>query len=58
VTVARLWPRARLLLTDGLGHGRILADEGVTKAAADFIAGRSAVASPAQPALPQPAPMF
>ena len=57
-TVARLWPRARLLLTSGLGHGRILADEGVTKAAADFIAGRSAVASPAQPALPLPAPMF
>ena len=57
-TVARLWPRARLLLTNGLGHGRILADEGVTKAAADFIAGRSAVASPAQPALPLPAPMF
>jgi pimeloyl-ACP methyl ester carboxylesterase len=43
--VARLWPGARLLSTDGLGHGRILEDEGVTRAAADFITGRSAVAS-------------
>jgi pimeloyl-ACP methyl ester carboxylesterase len=57
-TVARLWPGARLLLTDGLGHGRILANEGVTRAAADFIAGRSAVASPARPPLPQPAPAY
>jgi hypothetical protein len=38
-TVARLWPGARLMLTDGLGHGRILRDEGVTLAAAEFIAG-------------------
>jgi pimeloyl-ACP methyl ester carboxylesterase len=37
-TVARLWPGARLMLTDGLGHGRILRDEGVTSAAAEFIA--------------------
>jgi pimeloyl-ACP methyl ester carboxylesterase len=36
-TVARLWPRARLLTTDGLGHGRILRDEAVTRAAAEFI---------------------
>jgi pimeloyl-ACP methyl ester carboxylesterase len=57
-TVARLWPGARLLSTDGLGHRRILADEGVTRAAADFIAGRSAVTSPARPALPQPAPLY
>ena len=56
--VARLWRGARLLSTDGLGHGRILADEGVTRAAADFIAGRSAVASPASPALPHPAPLY
>jgi pimeloyl-ACP methyl ester carboxylesterase len=56
--VARLWPGARLLLTDGLGHGRILKDESVIRAAADFIAGRSAVASPARPALPQPAPIY
>ena len=47
-TVARHWPRARLLTTEGLGHRRILADERVTRAAADFVAGRaSLVDSPA-----------
>jgi pimeloyl-ACP methyl ester carboxylesterase len=45
-TVARQWPGARLLSTDGLGHRRILSDESVTRAAADFIA------------LPQPAPIY
>ena len=45
--VARAWPRARLLLTQDLGHGRILRDEGVARAASDFISGRSEVASPA-----------
>src|SRR6185503_12718964 len=46
--VARHWPNARLLSTDGLGHRRILADETVTRSAADFIAGRATVAdSPA-----------
>jgi len=54
--VAQLWPGARLMSTDGLGHLRILRDDGVTKAAADFIAGRSAVASPA--AQTQPAPLY
>lgn len=57
-TVARHWPGARLLSTEGLGHRRILSDEAVTRAAADFIAGRSAVASPARPSLPQPAPIY
>jgi hypothetical protein len=50
--VARAWPDARLLLTEGLGHGRILRDDGVTRAAADFISGRSGVASPAALHLP------
>jgi pimeloyl-ACP methyl ester carboxylesterase len=54
--VARLWPGARLLSTDGLGHGRILQDQAVTYAAADFIAGRSAVANVA--AEIQPAPLY
>lgn len=54
--LARLWPGARLLLTDGLGHRRILEDEGVTRAAADFIAGRSAVANVA--AIATPAPLY
>ena len=37
---------ARLLSTDGLGHRRILADESVTRAAADFIAGRARSRAP------------
>ena len=56
--VAQLWPGARLMSTDGLGHGRILADETVARAAADFIAGRSSVACPAAPAVPHPAPLY
>src|SRR5436190_1196262 len=56
--IAKLWPGARLMSTDGLGHGRILEDEAVTRAAADFIAGRSAVASVAAPALAHPAPVY
>src|SRR4029078_8065838 len=36
--VAESWPGAKLMLTDGLGHGRILRDENVMRAAADFIA--------------------
>src|SRR5258708_4325500 len=54
--IARLWPGARLMSTDGLGHGRILQDEAVTHAAADFISGRSAVASVASQV--QPAPVY
>ena len=49
--VARHWPNARLLSTDGLGHRRILADETVTRSAADFIAGRATVAD-------SPAPLY
>ena len=56
--VASLWPKARLFSTDGLGHGRILATEGVARAAVEFIAGRSQVASPARPAVPAPAPLY
>jgi pimeloyl-ACP methyl ester carboxylesterase len=56
--VARQWPGARLLSTQALGHGRILEDAGVAQAAADFIAGRSAVAQPARRALPDPAPLY
>ena len=55
---ARTWPRARLLLTRGLGHRRILEDGDVARAAADFVAGRSSVASIAAPALPNPAPLY
>lgn len=56
--LARAWPGARLLSTDGLGHGRILENETVARAAADFIAGESVVASLAAPALPHPAPLY
>jgi len=56
--LARAWPGARLLSTVGLGHGRILESDIATRAAADFIAGRSAVADVAAPALPQPAALY
>jgi pimeloyl-ACP methyl ester carboxylesterase len=56
--LARHWPGARLLTTQGLGHGRILDDDSVARTAVDFIAGRSRVAQPAVPALPNPAPLY
>jgi pimeloyl-ACP methyl ester carboxylesterase len=56
--LARAWPGARLLSTKGLGHGRILSSEVALRAAADFISGKSGVASLAAPALPQPAPLY
>jgi pimeloyl-ACP methyl ester carboxylesterase len=56
--VASHWPGARLLSTDGLGHRRILDDEFVTRAAADFSSGRSSVVQPAKPQLPEPAPLY
>ena len=56
--LARHWPGARLMSTDGLGHGRILEDDAVARAAVDFIAGRSAVAQTALPSLPDPAPLL
>jgi pimeloyl-ACP methyl ester carboxylesterase len=56
--LARHWPGARLMSTQGLGHGRILEDDAVARAAAAFIAGRSGVAPLAAPALPNPAPLY
>jgi len=56
--LARAWPGARLMSTVGLGHGRILESDVIARAAADFIAGKSGVASPAAPALPNPAPLY
>ena len=35
--IANAWPGARFMQTAGLGHGRILRDAGVVKAAVDFI---------------------
>jgi len=56
--LARAWPGARLLSTVGLGHGRILENDAVARAAADFISGKSDVAGLAAPALPHPAPVY
>jgi len=56
--LARHWPGARLMSTRGLGHGRILENDAVARAAVEFIAGRSAVAQPALPSLPNPAPLL
>jgi pimeloyl-ACP methyl ester carboxylesterase len=56
--VASHWSGARLLSTDGLGHRRILEDEFVTRAAADFVSGRSSVTQPAHAELPEPAPLY
>jgi pimeloyl-ACP methyl ester carboxylesterase len=56
--IARHWPGARLLSTEGLGHRRILDDESVTRAAVDFVSGRSSVAQLAKPGLPEPAPLY
>jgi pimeloyl-ACP methyl ester carboxylesterase len=56
--VASHWPGARLLSTDSLGHRRILDDDFVTRAAADFISGRSSVVQPAKPQLPEPAALY
>jgi len=39
-TIARAWPGARLLRTEGLGHRRILRDPGVGTAIAGFLAER------------------
>ena len=56
--LARAWPGARLLTTEGLGHGRILESDAAVRSAVDFISGRSSIASLAAPALPQPAPLY
>lgn len=56
--LARVWPGARLHLTQGLGHSRILEDESAIREAVDFIAGRSLVANAATPQLPNPAPIY
>jgi pimeloyl-ACP methyl ester carboxylesterase len=48
--LARHWPGAQLMTTRQLGHRRILQDEAVARAAAEFIAGRSS--------LPNPAPIY
>ncbi|NMR21692.1 alpha/beta fold hydrolase [Cellulomonas fimi] len=41
-TIAASWPGARLVTTEGLGHGRILADAGVVAHVVAFVAGADA----------------
>lgn len=52
--VAKAWPGGRFMLTSGFGHGRLLREDAVVLAAADFIAGKSAVANIATAAYPSP----
>jgi pimeloyl-ACP methyl ester carboxylesterase len=40
--LAKAWPGARLLLTRGLGHMRILRNRDVIQTSVDFIAGKPA----------------
>ena len=44
---ARAWPQARLVLTRGLGHHRILRDPTVIRRAADFLAPAAALSAAA-----------
>ena len=56
--LACAWPGARLLSTQGLGHGRILESPVAIESAIQFISGRSGVASPAHAEIPYPAPLY
>lgn len=55
---ARAWRGARLVETRGLGHGRILEDRGVIASAVDFLRGGDGGAALANPALPNPSPLY
>ena len=60
--VARSWPDARFKRTYGLGHRKILRDENVIAATADFLANRVEFLPPPQvdewSAFPGPAPIY
>ena len=65
VAIARAWPGATMLATEGLGHRRILRSPEVLRAAVDFVAARVASAAAARQAVPwtalddaQRAPIF
>lgn len=62
LAVARTWPGARFLRTDGLGHHAILRDPGVVRDAIDFLAGAVVFAPPPArdegPAFAGPAPLL
>ena len=56
--LAASWRGARLLRTTGLGHKRILEDERVGQAVADFIRGGSGFAPLARALATEPAPIY
>ena len=62
LTVARSWPDARFKRTYGLGHRKILRDQSVISATADFLANRVEFLPPPQvdewTAFPGPAPLY
>ncbi|WP_242107450.1 alpha/beta hydrolase [Luteimonas aquatica] len=53
--LAQAWPQARLVLTRGLGHRRLLRDAAVVARAVDFVRGQAATAAPAIATHPVPA---
>ncbi len=62
LTVARSWPDARFKRTHGLGHRKILRDQSVIAATADFLADRVEFLPPPPinewAAFPGPAPLY
>lgn len=61
LAVARAWPDARFMRTDGLGHRRLLRDRAVIAATVDFFADRVTFPPPPRKetsALPRPAPLY
>lgn len=61
LAVARAWPDARFMRTDGLGHRRLLRDRKVIAAATDFLADRTTFPLPPDDessAPPRPAALY
>jgi pimeloyl-ACP methyl ester carboxylesterase len=52
--LAEAWPGARLVVTDGLGHNRLLADRGVIATIVDAAAPEQRIATPAPIELREP----
>jgi pimeloyl-ACP methyl ester carboxylesterase len=64
LAIAKIWPDARFLETQGLGHLRILRNKAVLQACVDFLNGTVEFAKPLSTAaeyadvLPNPAPLY
>ncbi len=61
MALARTWPDARLHVTEGLGHRRILRDRAVVQACVDFITDQVAFSRPpsrVEDSYDQPAPLY